>query len=480
MHRNRKVKILATLGPASANPEMIRKLFTAGADVFRINMSHTSHEAASAMHAMLREAEEELGRPIGVLADLQGPKLRIGEISGGEAELTGGQSFQLDLRPAAGDTSRAPLPHPEIFQALKPGSVLLIDDGRIRLKIESVCEEVASARVEIGGVLKSRKGVNLPDVVLPLSALSPKDRADLEHVASLGVDWIALSFVQRPEDVIEARRLIGGRAGVMAKIEKPAALEHLEKIIENSDAIMVARGDLGVELPVEQVPGWQKQITRAARTAGKPVVIATQMLESMIDAPFPTRAEVSDVATAVFEGADAVMLSAESASGKYPVEAVTMMDRVAQRVESDPNYDSILHAGSAQPLSTSADAIANAAQQVAQTINASAIVSFTTSGSTALRVARTRPKSPILVLTPSIATARRLSLIWGCHCTQAEDVARFSEMVATASRIAFQERFARSGQRIVITAGVPFGTPGATNVLHIALVGGGGQRPEIP
>lgn len=480
MHRNRKVKILATLGPASANPEMIRALFTAGADVFRINMSHTSHQAASEMHVMLREAELELGRPIGILADLQGPKLRIGEMAGGEAELVAGQAFRIDLAPAPGDAARAPLPHPEIIQALKPGSVLLIDDGRIRLKIETVAQDHASARVEIGGLLKSRKGVNLPDVVLPLSALSPKDRADLEHMASIGVDWIALSFVQRPEDVIEARRLIGGRAAVMAKIEKPAALEHLQKIIEISDAIMVARGDLGVELPVEQVPGLQKQITRAARLSGKPVVIATQMLESMIDAPFPTRAEVSDVANAVFDGADAVMLSAESASGNFPVEAVTMMDRVAQRVESDPNYDALLRAGSSGPLSTSADAIANAAQQVAHTMHAAAIVSFTTSGSTALRVARTRPDAPILVLTPSIATARRLSLVWGCHCALAEDVTRFSEMAATASRIAFQERFARTGQRIVITAGVPFGTPGATNVLHIALVGSGAQRPEIP
>jgi len=329
-------------------------------------------------------------------------------------------------------------------------------------------------------VLKSRKGVNLPDVVLPLSALSPKDRADLEHMASIGVDWIALSFVQRPEDVIEARHLIGGRAAVMAKIEKPAALEHLDKIIEHSDAIMVARGDLGVELPVEQVPGWQKQITRAARAAGRPVVIATQMLESMIDAPFPTRAEVSDVANAVFDGADAVMLSAESASGAFPVEAVTMMDRVAQRVESDPNYASILDAGRSIPLATSADAIADAAHRVAHTMHTAAIVCFTTSGSTALRVARTRPDVPILLLTPNIHTARRLSLVWGCHCVRAEDVTRFSEMVDTASRIAFQERFARSGQRIVITAGVPFGTPGATNVLHIALVGGGANRPEIP
>lgn len=480
MHRDRKVKILATLGPASASPEMIRKLFVAGADVFRINMSHTSHDAARTMYMMIRAAEEELDRPIGILADLQGPKLRIGEITDNHAVLMEGQSFVLDLDPIAGDATRAPLPHPEIFQALAPGATLLIDDGRIRLTVQSVQSGRAQTLVAVGGVLHSRKGVNVPDVLLPLSALSPKDRADLEYVADLGVDWIALSFVQRAEDIIEARRLISGRCAVLAKIEKPSALEDLTRIIEASDAIMVARGDLGVELPVEHVPGWQKQITRAARAAGKPVVIATQMLESMIEAPIPTRAEVSDVATAVYDGADAIMLSAESASGKYPVEAVTMMNRVACRVESDSNYASILAGLRNLPQPTPADAIAEAAHTVADTVHAAAIVSYTNSGSTGLRVARTRPLAPIMVLTSRIGTARRLSLVWGLHCVQTGDVAGFHEMVDKASRMVFTERFARSGQRIVITAGVPFGTPGATNVLHIAMVGSGGQRPEIP
>lgn len=480
MHRDRRVKILATLGPASASPEMIRKLFLAGADVFRINMSHTSHQAASDMVAMLRGAERELERPIGILADLQGPKLRIGEIAGGEVVLSAGQKFTLDLEPVAGNETRAPLPHPEIILALKPGAALLIDDGKIKLQVTAVGPDYAETIVEIAGTLKSRKGVNVPDVVLPLSALSPKDRADLEHVANLGVDWIALSFVQRHEDVIEARRLITGRAAVLAKIEKPSALEDLAKIIEACDAVMVARGDLGVELPVEHVPGWQKAITRAARAAGKPVVIATQMLESMIEAPFPTRAEVSDVATAVYDGADAIMLSAESASGKFPIEAVSMMNRVACRVESDSNYASTLDAQRSLPQSTSADAIAEAAHTVGDTVHAVAIVSFTNSGSTGLRMARTRPLVPIMVLTPKIGTARRLSLVWGLHCVCTDDVTDFHEMVDKASRIAFSERFARSGQRIVITAGVPFGTPGATNVLHIAMVGSGSQRPDMP
>lgn len=480
MRRERKVKILATLGPASASPEMIRKLFLAGADLFRINMSHTSHAMATDLYAMLREAEQELERPIGVVADLQGPKLRIGEITGNEAHLAPGQDFVLDLEPVAGNASRAPLPHPEIFQALKPGAKLLIDDGRIALSINKVESDRAEASVLTGGVLHSRKGVNIPDAVLPLSAISTKDRADLEHVANLGVDWIALSFVQRPEDVQEARRLIAGRAGILAKIEKPAALEQLEKIIESADAIMVARGDLGVELPVEQVPGRQKQIIRAAREAGRPVVVATQMLESMIEAPFPTRAEVSDVANAVYEGADAVMLSAESASGNFPVEAVSMMNRIITRVEDDPIYLSTMASQHSLPKETHADAIAEAANSVAQTVHAAAIVSYTGSGSTGLRVARTRPQTPIMVLTPRLATARRLSIAWGLHCVRTEDVADFHEMVDKASRIVFQERFARSGQRIVITAGVPFGTPGATNVLHIAMVGSGSQRPEIP
>lgn len=480
MHRDRKVKILATLGPASATPEMIRKLFLAGADVFRINMSHTSHDSARELYNMIRAAEEDLDRPIGILADLQGPKLRIGEVVNNHAVLTEGQSFVLDLEPVAGDATRAPLPHPEIFQALTPGATLLIDDGRIRLTVQTAQPDRAETIVAVGGVLHSRKGVNVPDVVLPLSALSPKDRADLEYVASLGVDWIALSFVQRADDVIEARRLITGRAAVLAKIEKPSALEDLAKIIEVSDAIMVARGDLGVELPVEHVPGWQKQITRAARAAGKPVVIATQMLESMIEAPIPTRAEVSDVATAVYDGADAIMLSAESASGKYPVEAVTMMNRIACRVEHDSNYALTLAGLRTPPQPTPADAIAEAAHTVADTVHAAAIVSYTNSGSTGLRVARTRPLVPIIVLTSRIGTARRLCLAWGLHCVVTGDVADFHEMVDKASRMVFQERFARSGQRIVITAGVPFGTPGATNVLHIAMVGSGGQRPEIP
>ena len=480
MHRDRKVKVLATLGPATASPQMIRELFLAGADVFRINMSHTSHDAATRMYEMIRAVEAELDRPIGILADLQGPKLRIGEISENAAILTAGQSFVLDLEPQAGNARRAPLPHPEIFAALKPGSSVLIDDGRIRLTVVSCWPDRAETTVSVGGTLLSRKGVNVPDVVLPLTALSPKDRADLEHVATLGVDWIALSFVQRFEDVVEARRLISGRAAVLAKIEKPSALEDLARIIEASDAVMVARGDLGVELPVEHVPSWQKQITRAARAAGKPVVIATQMLESMIEAPIPTRAEVSDVATAVYDGADAIMLSAESASGKYPVEAVTMMNRIACRVENDANYAAALAGLRTPPQATPADAIAEAAHAVADTVHAVAIVSYTNSGSTGLRVARTRPLVPIMVLTSRMGTARRLSLAWGLHCVCTVDVGDFHEMVDKASRLVFSEQFARSGQRIVITAGVPFGTPGATNVLHIAMVGSGGLRPEIP
>ena len=453
MRRRRKVKILATLGPASRDAATIRKLFEAGADVFRINMSHTDHSALKTFVETIRQIEQELDRPIGILADLQGPKLRIG------------------LDPSPGDATHLSLPHKEVFSVLKVGGQLLIDDGKLRLRVEEVHPDHVDARVEVGGKLTDRKGVNVPDAILPIAALSTKDRADLDRALEAGVDWIALSFVQRPEDVAEARKIVAGRAGVLAKIEKPAAFDRLDEIIELSDALMVARGDLGVELPIEQVPGKQKQITRAARQAGKPVVVATQMLESMISSPMPTRAEVSDVATAVFDGADAVMLSAESASGKYPVEAVDMMDRIARSIEEDPQYRVLMAANRGEPEGTTPDAITAASRQVAGTIKAAAIVCWTGSGSTGLRAARERPSAPIIALSPVAATGRRLAIAWGLHCVVTEDAHDFEDMVDRACRIAFREGFAAAGQRIVVTAGFPFGTPGATNLLRVAFVG---------
>lgn len=471
MRRRRNVKIVATLGPASRDTVTIRRLFEAGADVFRINMSHTDHAGLSNYVSMIRAIEAELERPIGILADLQGPKLRIGAMAGGGVDLETGSVVKIDLDPAPGDAHHLFLPHKEVFAVLKPGGQLLIDDGRLRLRVESVTGDSATARVEFGGRLTDRKGVNVPDALLPIAALSKKDRADLDRALELGVDWIGLSFVQRPEDVAEARKIVAGRAGILSKIEKPAAIDRLHEIAELSDALMVARGDLGVELPIEQVPGRQKQITRVARAAGKPVVVATQMLESMISSPLPTRAEVSDVATAVFDGADAIMLSAESASGQYPIEAVDMMDRIARSIEGDSQYRVMLDAQRSEPESTTPDAITAASRQVAQTIRAAAIVCWTGSGSTGLRASRERPSVPIIALTPVVTTGRRLAIAWGLHCVVTQDAQSFEDMSERACQIAFREGFAAAGQRIVVTAGVPLGTPGATNLLRVAFVG---------
>ncbi len=469
--RQRNVKILATLGPSARTAQEIEALFEAGADVFRINMSHTDHATLAELHGRLRELEKSQNRPIAILVDLQGPKLRIGKFKDGKIKLKKGASFRLDLDAAAGDETRVNLPHPEVFEALSAGHTLLLNDGRIRLRVTAAAADHAETEVIVGGKLADKKGVNVPDTILPLDALSEKDRADLNRALELGVDWIALSFVQRPADIAETKKIVAGRAGVMAKIEKPAALDHMYEIIELADAIMVARGDLGVELPVEEVPPWQKRIVRAARRMGRPVVVATQMLESMISAPVPTRAEVSDVSNAIYDGADALMLSAESAAGEYPAEAVAMMNRIAETVEEDPSYQSLLDMQRIEPEPTTADAMMTAARAVTDTIRIASIVCYTTSGSTGLRAARERPTVPILAFTPVPETARRLTLAWGVHCVLTEDAKDFDDMVGRACAIAQREGFARDGERIVVTAGLPFGTPGATNLLRIVYVG---------
>ena len=470
--RDRKVRILATLGPASSTPEMIRALFEAGADAFRINMSHGQQADKAALVSAIRALEKELGRPTTILVDLQGPKLRVGRFAEGAIELKTGQAFQLDLDPTPGDASRVCLPHIEVFNALEIGSRLLLDDGKLVLRVTALSETALTTRVEVGGALSNNKGLNVPDVVVPLAALTDKDRSDLAFALELGVDWIALSFVQRPADLAEARRLIGGRAALLAKIEKPAALEQLNEIIELSDAVMVARGDLGVELPPEMVPPVQKRIVEAARRMGRPVVVATQMLESMIKTPSPTRAEVSDVATAIYDGADAIMLSAESAAGDWPIESVAMMNRIAISVETDPAYFGRVHFTETMPDPTTADALAAAAFDIARTVSAKAIICFTTSGSTARRIARERPSVPLLVLTPSRETARRLGLLWGVHAVPTQDVASFEEMVAKGKRMALRHGAAKGGDRVIVMAGVPFGTPGSTNVLHVVRITG--------
>lgn len=477
MRRRRNTRIIATLGPASSTERAIRALFRAGADAFRLNFSHGDQAGHRANIERIRRIEAATGRPIAILADMQGPKIRIGAMAGDGARLARGAAFRLDTGAEPGDARRAPLPHPEVFAVLEPGADLLLDDGRIRLEVTAVDANGVDTVVRTGGLLTDRKGVNVPGAVLPVAALTDRDRANLRFALEAGADWIALSFVQRPEDVAEARKLVEGRAALMVKVEKPAALERIDEIVDLADGVMVARGDLGVELPVSDVPGVQKRLVRLARRAGKPVVVATQMLESMVSAPVPTRAEVSDVATAVYDGADAVMLSAETAVGDHAPAAVSVMNDVAEKVEADPTWRSIMLAEPTDPEATSADAITAAARQVAGTISAAAIACYTTSGSTALRAARERPPVPILVLTPRTETARRLALAWGLHCVETPDARNTAEMVAGACETARSQGFARAGQRIVITAGVPFGTPGATNLLRIAWVPRKGEAP---
>lgn len=471
LRRTRNAKIVATLGPASSDREMVRRLFFAGVDVFRLNFSHGTADDHRARFAILRELEGETGRPIGIMADLQGPKLRVGVFADGPVNLAGGQAFRLDLDPAPGNLQRACMPHPEIFAVLTPGSELLLDDGRLRLVVERCGSDFAETRVAVGGRLSANKGVNVPGVVLPLTALTTKDRRDLDLALELGADWIALSFVQRPEDVAEARAIIGDRAAIMSKLEKPAAVVRLEEIVAASDAVMVARGDLGVEMPAERVPAIQKRIVRICRAMGKPVVVATQMLESMVESPVPTRAEASDVATAIYDGADAVMLSAESASGKYPLEAVSMMSRIIEQVEADPAYRQVINASytPAPPGQAGvADAVCGAMRCAVSMLHAAAIVCYTRSGQTSLRAARERPESPVLSLTPVICTARRLAVVWGIHSVRIEGVTDVNEMTAVACEVARREGFAQSGQTIVVIAGMPFGRAGTTNLMRIA------------
>jgi len=470
MKRDRAVKIVTTLGPASSSREVIQRLFETGADIFRLNFSHGTHAEHAERYGYIRELEAKYGRPVGVMADLQGPKIRVGNFEGGRIELESGASFMIDADPTPGDARRVSMSNPEIFSSLEPGHDLLLDDGKIRLQVTVAKSDRVVTKVIVGGPLSNHKGLNIPGALLPIAALTPKDRKDLVFALDMGADYIALSFVQRPEDVAEARKLIQGRAAVLVKLEKPLAIQHLDEIVDLSDAVMVARGDLGVEAPPEDVPSLQKKIIQVSRNAGKPVIVATQMLESMISSPTPTRAEASDVATAVFDGADAVMLSAETAAGKYPLEAVSMMDRIIRRAQSDPNYQLYVNRDRRGNSGSAADAITEAAGMVARTIQAAAIVTFTRTGSTTLRASRMRPSVPILGLTPDLNTARRLALAWGVHSVHSQEIEQFADMVTYATGIAKEQEFAVTGQRLVVTAGVPFGTPGSTNVLRIVWV----------
>ena len=470
--RSRKVRVLATLGPASSTPDMIAQLFEAGADAFRINMSHGDQASKVAVVDAIRSLEKRYNRPTTILADLQGPKLRVGRFANGAVQLRVGEVFTLDRSPEPGDETRVELPHREIFAAIEPGARLLLDDGKLVLRVTEHAPDRIVTRVEVGGTLSNSKGLNVPDVVLPMAALTEKDRSDLAWAVGQGVDWVALSFVQRPDDLMEARRLLEGKAALLAKIEKPAAIDRLDEIVEQCDAVMVARGDLGVEMPPQSVPPLQKRIVEVSRRMGRPVVVATQMLESMIKSPSPTRAEVSDVATAIYDGADAIMLSAESAAGDWPVESVAMMNAIGEAVERDPSHGDRVHFTVTTPDPTTADALAEAAKEIAGTVGAAAIICFTMSGSTARRVARERPPVPILVLTPSQPTARRLGLLWGSHAVLTKDVDTFEQMVAKAKRMALRHGVAKAGDRVIVMAGVPFRTPGSTNVIHVVRIMG--------
>ncbi len=470
--RGRKVKILATIGPASKDPDMLRRLVRAGVDAFRLNMSHGEHDDHAQAIAAIRALEKELGRPIAVLCDLQGPKLRVGTFAGGEARIAHGATFTLDRNAAPGDATRVFLPHPELFGLLETGHRILVNDGKIRLRITDAGPDAIVTTAEVGGVISDRKGVNVPDVEVPIPALTDKDRRDLAFALEHDADWIGLSFVQRPDDIADARKLMGGKGSLCAKIEKPQAVQRLDEILELADGVMVARGDLGVELNPEEVPPLQKRIVYAARSLGKPVIVATQMLESMIESPAPTRAEVSDVANAVYDGADAVMLSAETAAGMWPEEAVAMMDRIAERVENDESYGARVHFHETVPDRTTADAISHACMTVAENLPIKTVVVFTDSGSTARRVARERPKTPLLVLTPSVRTARRVALLWGAQPVATRDIGSFEEMVAKGKRMALRHGFGEAGSRLIMIAGVPFGVTGATNLLHVVTLSG--------
>lgn len=470
--RSRKVKILATVGPSSSDEEMLRRLFCAGADAFRVNMSHGDHATHAQTISRIRALEREYHRPIAILCDLQGPKLRVGMFAEGRAIIPHGSRFTLDRLYVPGDSTRVSLPHPELFGLMEKGQRLLINDGKIRLRVVEANSEAIVCSAEVGGVISDRKGVNVPDAEIPIPALTAKDRRDLAFAMEHGADWIGLSFVQRPEDLIEARALMGDQGALCAKIEKPQAVLRLDDIIKHADGIMVARGDLGVELNPEEVPPLQKRIVNATRLSGKPVIVATQMLESMIESPAPTRAEVSDVANAVYDGADAVMLSAETAAGAWPEESVLMMDAIARQVERDEGYRQRVRMLATPPDATTADALSHACSTIVDTVPITAITVFTASGSTARRVARERPGVPMLVLTPLKEVARRVGILWGAHAVVTRDIGSFEEMIAKGKRMALRNGFAGTGSKLIVMAGVPFGRPGATNLLHVVTVSG--------
>lgn len=469
--KNTFTKIVATLGPASSGEKMIKSLAKAGVNVFRLNFSHGSHEQHKENFRTIRKMSKENKIPYGILCDLQGPKLRVGKFKDGKIKLVTGQHFRMDMDPELGDEKRVSLMHPEIFATLKEDMHLLLNDGQIQLKVNDFGKDYVNTTVVVGGILSNHKGVNVPDVVLPISALTAKDKKDLEFALKLGADWICLSFVQKPEDVEMARELIGDKAGILVKIEKPSALKYLSEIIDLADGIMVARGDLGVECPIETVPAIQKRIIETCRASGKPVIVATQMLESMIMSPVPTRAEVSDVATAVYDGADAVMLSAETAMGEYPIKAVSMMKKIITKTGQDSHYINDMEKSTMPPDKTIASAITSAIRKMIKVLDKPAcIISYSVSGKTTLRTARERPLRPIISMTTSERVANRMALVWGVHSVVAKTQEDLTDLVPIAIKYAKDLGYAKTGDEIIITAGIPFATHGNTNLIHIAKV----------
>ena len=470
MLRKRNTKIIATLGPSSSSPLKIHSLFQAGADIFRLNFSHGTHSDHRKRVFHIRQYEKRLARPIAILGDLQGPKIRIGSFKNSSAFLKNNQKFELDLNPTPGDEKRVFLPHPEIYKSVKKNTRVLIDDGKLILNITKVSSDKITTEVINGGKISNMKGVNIPESFIKMSSLTKKDIKDLEFCLDLSLDYVALSFVQKAKDLIDLKKHIGNQTAIMAKFEKPLAIKRMEEILYHCDAAMVARGDLGVEMPPEEVPIIQKRIVQSCRDYGKPVVVATQMLDSMINSPSPTRAEASDVATAVFDAADSLMLSAETASGKFPVESVQIMDRIIRGVEYDSSYRQILESKKIKLEETTSDAISSAASQVVKTVLAKAIFTYTRSGATAKRAARERPTVPIIGLSPDRITARQLALIWGVHTIHALEPKSFSGMIENACELAKKEGIVKKGDYVVVTAGAPIGVSGSTNNLRIAKI----------
>ncbi len=467
----RRAKIVCTLGPATSSPEQIRTLVDAGMDVARLNMSHGSHEDHARSYRLVREASDAKGHGVGIFADLQGPKIRLETFAEGRVMLEVGQTWTITVRDVPGDAVICGTTYKGLPGDVAPGDPILIDDGKIRLRVTEVNETDVTTEVIVGGPVSNNKGINLPGVAVSVPALSEKDIKDLRFALHLAVDFIALSFVRSAADADDVRRIMheeGVLVPLIAKIEKPQAIENLDEIIKAFDGFMVARGDLGVECPLEDVPFLQKRVVDKARRNAKPVIVATQMLESMIVNPAPTRAEASDVANAVLDGADAVMLSGETSVGAYPFEAVRTMARIITSTENHALKS--MAAIDWQPR-TPGGVIAKAAAEVAERIGASYLVAFTQSGDSARRLARYRGSIPVLAFTPEAMVRSQLSLTWGVETFLTQMVEHTDEMVRQVDEALLQIGRVKEGERVVIIAGSPPGIPGSTNALRIHTMG---------